>query len=104
MPSYNQLTKALGRKHMSDLDETDEDRYYYEICCRHVARECDDDCHYCIDEELYNRRIYDEDMYKGFVEQYGPKSVYNFMLVKNELLVYFENKYHRQRILDSWQS
>ena len=103
MPSYNQLTKALGRK--SDMSHfEDEDRYYYEIFKMHDVGKCGGDCHYCEDEEQYNRQIYDEDMYKGFVEQYGSKSIYNFMLVKEELLVYFEKKYHRQRILDSWKS
>ena len=104
MPSFNQLSKSLGR--MSDDCPCceDQDRYYIEKFKMHDAGKCSGDCHYCEDEELYNRQIYDEDMYKGFVEQYGPKSVYNFMLVKEELLNYFEKKYLRQRILDSWKS
>jgi hypothetical protein len=95
MPSFNQLSKGLGRtSYMSDFeDETDEDRYYYEICCKHVARECSGDCDYCVDEELEMIYRY---MYKGFVEQYGPRSVYDFMLVKKELFDYFEQKYYQQ--------
>lgn len=104
MPSFNQLTKALGRTSDGDCHYCeDEDRYYIEKFKMHDAGKCGY-CHYCEDEELYNRQIYDENMYKGFVEQYGPKSVYNFMLVKEQLLNYFEKKYLRQRILDSRKS
>lgn len=42
------------------------------------------------EEEHEEYQRYHGFMYEGFVEQYGPDAVYNFILVKNELLDYFE--------------
>ena len=89
-------------------DECDfcrEDRYDFYMWRLHVAHDCRG-CHHCTDEERLDymleseeesRQIFASHMYDGFVEQYGPESVYNFMLVKNELLNYFEQKYNQQR-------
>jgi hypothetical protein len=93
MPSFNQLTKALGRLQSHFDDETDEDRYYYKIFKMHDAGKCGGGCHYCENEELEMIYRY---MYEGFFEQYGPRPVYNFMLVKKELFDYFEQKYYQQ--------
>ena len=79
-----------------------DDSYIWRL---HVAHDCRG-CDYCTDEERLdymlereeeNRQLFASYMYDGFVEQYGPESVYNFMLVKNELLDYFEQKYNQQR-------
>jgi hypothetical protein len=72
---------------------------------RHTSKECNG-CYYCTEEELVKRN-YHGFMYERFVEQYGSKSVNNFMLVKNELLVYFQNKHYKQLMAElvfRWQS
>lgn len=88
---------------MSNCDCYDSDRknYICNLCIedqndmwlwnRHTSDECGG-CYYCTEEEHQERKYqrYHGFMYEGFVEQYGPDAVYNFILVKNELLDYFE--------------